>query len=243
MLYTHEFEITPDIKIHVPTIREILFQCGENKYFDMVSYFTATSYDLMLELEEAGIRYETVSDFDLFLQRFENLQQEDTSILFPDLDLTEFHQANDTETGNIVLWNGKDIVIDHVIFWQIANFFRQITHSKRNYEKMGNEEARRYVLEKLKKKRRRLQRKQQKSQSTFTTIEQCIISLVNTTEFHYDYNSVLDLTLIQFNSSLHQVPKKIHCDYMMTGVFMGTIDPKKNTNQLNWMMTDNDTMH
>lgn len=240
MLYIREHQITENIKIYVPLLREIL-DFGENKYYDLISYFTATSYDLMLELEEAGIRYETVSDFSLFLQRFEVLQQEDTSILFPNLNLQDFHQAIDHENGNIVLWNGENIVIDEFIFWQIAQFFRKMTHTKRNYEKMGNEEARRYVLERMRKRKRRLQRLQKNVNSTFSSIEQCIISLVNTAEFPYDYNTVLDLTLIQFNSSLYQVPRKIHCDYMMTGVFMGTIDPRKNNNQLNWMMTENDT--
>ena len=74
ILYTTDYPITKDIVVHVPTVREIIKEYGEDEYYGIISYFLATSYDLMLDLEDNGIDYETVSDFDVFLMRFEDFK-------------------------------------------------------------------------------------------------------------------------------------------------------------------------
>lgn len=234
--YTTEHPITKEIIIHVPTVGEILNGYGEDEYYALLSYFLATSYDLILELEDMGIDYTTISDFEIFCMRFQDFQTKDTSILFSDLDFTKFNFAVNNETGGTVLWDGGNIIIDDAVFWKISQFLRRLTHTKRNYETMGNKEAKRYTLEKL---RRHRNRQRSKPPSTYSTMEQSIIALVNTAEFKYDYQSVLDLTLLQFNASLLQVQKKVNCDYMMTGVFMGTVDWKPSDPRFNWMLQDN----
>ena len=73
------------IKIRMPTIREIM-EFGEKKYFSIVYIFASTSSDYKAQLDDAGLRWEDVSDYDMFLRLFPALRETDVSILFGDTD-------------------------------------------------------------------------------------------------------------------------------------------------------------
>lgn len=67
-------------------------------------------------------------------------------------------------------------------------------------------------------------------------LEDIIVAMVNTEQFHYGFEDVLDLTIYQFNESVQQVIKKIDFDNKMHGIYAGTISAKDlNQNDLNWL--------
>lgn len=67
-------------------------------------------------------------------------------------------------------------------------------------------------------------------------LEDLIVAMVNTEQFHYGFEDVLDLTIYQFNESVQQVIKKIDFDNKMHGIYAGTISAKDlNQNDLNWL--------
>ena len=87
----------------------------------------------------------------------------------------------------------------------------------------------------LEKERRKQKRNAKKAYEPY--LEKLVIALVNTSEFPYDYNSCMDLSIYRFNQSFKQIQQKITFDNTMIGVYAGTIDTSKLSNKdaLSWI--------
>lgn len=231
LLYERELKVNDDISIVIPTVREVLEQ--EEEYYGLVSLITATPYDMMVQLDDLGIDFREISDYELFLLSFEAIKSADTHLIFGDLDTTGFERMVNTHNGTLVLTNKKTgLVIDMAIHYQICEALRAIHHLKKNIKHAGNVEAKDYLLERARKKLKRRRKKAEASQ-----LESLIIALVNTEQFPYKFDEVLDLTIYQFNESVLQVVKKIDFDNRMHGIYAGTISAKNmSQDSLNWMV-------
>lgn len=231
LLYKRQYSVNENINIVIPTVGEILDD--EDGYYGIVSSLTAMPIDLMCELDDVRIDYTEISEYELFLYyMFPSLKGTDTHLVFGELDLSNFELAQNTENGNIILYDEKnDIVIDRTVQGQIAATLRRIHHLEKNRRKPANKEAKEYMLE-----RARTKRKRKKKKSNFSQLESLIISMVNTEQFKYDYDGVLNLSIYQFNESVRQIIKKVDYEHRMHGVYSGTIDPKGlSQKELNWL--------
>lgn len=230
LLYEKQYQINDKIHVVIPTVREVLNH--EDEYYNMVYTFTAMPIDMLVELDDLGLDFSQMSAFDLFILMFGSLQGKDTSLLFGDLDLNNFRLSINEKTGTPLLIDPfNDIKIDWVVHGQIAAVFRKIHHLEMNTKRPGNNAAKDYMLQRAREKRNRHKNKAQESQ-----LESLIISLVNTSEFKYNFESVLDLSIYQFNESVHQVINKVEYDQRMHGVYVGMIDAKKlSPDELSWL--------
>ena len=66
LLRISDYEINDKISVHVPTVNEI-FDFGDQKYYSIVQTLIATPFDLMVELDDIGIDYESITNYQLFL--------------------------------------------------------------------------------------------------------------------------------------------------------------------------------
>lgn len=234
LLYAHSVAIDKEITLYIPTVREVLDSDG--LYDNIVSTITATPRDLMVELDDLGIDYNDIEEYDLFLMLFQSLKTIDTSLLFGGLDLNQYDIAV-AENEEIVLLNTETgNYIDKFKYFYLCETLSKINYIKRNNKKAGNKAAKDYLIQKERKKKKRAKRKQKSSENPLNGL---IISLVNSAEFKYDYESVLDLTIYQFNSSLHQIINRVNFDKLMIGVYAGTVDTSKMSQKaLNWIKQD-----
>ena len=231
MLYRRAYEINDKVSVIIPTVREILKD--EDGYYNLVNILTSTPVDLMVELDDAGIDFTTITDYELFILMFRGMASKDTSLIFGDLDLSKFELKQSERNGTVILYDKEnDIVIDRAIYGQIAAALRKIHHLERNRRKPANQEAKEYMLKRAREKAARNKKRSKDSQ-----VESLIIAMVNTDHFKYDFNSVLDLSIYQFNESVKQIIKKVEYDHRMGGVYAGTIDTKKlSQDDLNWLI-------
>lgn len=221
MLYDSRIEIAPKIHLRNPLIGEIL-DFGEKQFWGVVSSFTTTAYDYMVTLYDAGIKYEDISDFNLFCMFFDQIKTMDCSILFDDVNLLHFDLAVDHQNQNLVLWNQKDdVVIDDAIFFNMATKIRMLCGLKRVWYNMGNEAARSFFIEKERRKQKRHINKPFES-----ILERDIIAMVNCAECKYNFETIRQCNLYQFNSSVVAIQHRVHFDKLMIGVYAGTVDVK-----------------
>ena len=232
LLYADRYNINDKVYVRIPTVGEVLD--NEEKYFEIVYSIIATPYDLMVQLDDNGIDFTKVTAFDLFCLMFGHLKELDTSLVFGDLDLSKFNLAKNNQNGNIVLRDEEnDITIDRAIHGQICACLRKLLNIPKTEKQPGNEEARRYMLEKARKKQKRKKRQKQPD----SQIEDLIIALVNTAEFPYDYSSVKDISIYQFYASLKQVTHKVKFDKTMIGVYAGTVQfDKLGMDERSWII-------
>lgn len=231
MLYKHKYQINDKISVVIPTVGEIL-EFGEDEYYSMVTMLTAMPVDLMVQLDDLGIDFTTINEYDLFVMLSAGMRNMDTRLLFGDLDFSKLQMASSRQNGLIVLRDEEnDITIDRAIHGQISAVFRKIHHLERDRRKPANEEARKYMLERARTKMNRRKGKAQESQ-----IEPLIVAMVNTEQYKYDYESTLGLTIYQFNESVRQIVKKVDYDNRMFGVYTGNLKADKLSQaDLNWL--------
>lgn len=230
LLYKKQVEINDHIKIMIPSVGDIVDK--EEEYYSMVFAITSMPIDLMAQLDDAGIDFTSINEYDLFLMMFQNLKTQDTSLLFGDLDLSKFNLAINEQNGTVVLLDTEnDIKIDRAIHGYIADVLRKIHHLEKNRRKPANKEAKEYMIQRAKDKLKRNRRRKQESQ-----IEPLIVAMVNAEQFKYNFDTVRDISVYQFNESVRQIVNKVDYDNRMYGVYAGTVDAKKlRQEDLNWL--------
>ena len=226
LLYKREYAVTDKIKVVIPKVKDVLE--NEDLYYGQISTLTSMPIDYMVELDDIGIDFTEINDYQLFLLFFTGLQRDDTSLIFGDLDFKKF----DFDKDEMILYNPiDDIRIDRVVYAQISATLCKMHHIEKNRKRPVNTEVKEYLLE-----RARTKRKRRKNRLDMSQLESLIISLVNTPEFKYDYDGVLDLSIYQFNESVRQIVKKVDYNNRMYGIYAGTVDPKAiSRDELTWL--------
>jgi len=236
LLKEKNYKINNKVSVHIPTVNEI-FEFGEQKYYSIAQSLISRPYDMCAELDEIGIDYRSITEFKLFsllLLSFAE-RENDTSILLPNLDLKNFTETVNNQNGeNILLDKKSDIVIDRMIALEICNAIRKIHFWEALFTKAGNEEAARYRIERSRLKRKRLA---QKPYNSF--LESMVIALVNTEEFPYNYETIMDLSIYKLNASWRQIQKKKRWEQTMNGIYFGTVDQDKiDFEKISWLSPD-----
>ena len=85
LLIARSISITDFLTVYIPTVGEIL-SSDDREYYQMVTTLTSSPYDLMVQLDDMGIDYEQITDFELFMLLFQSLQNKDLSLIFPGLE-------------------------------------------------------------------------------------------------------------------------------------------------------------
>jgi len=230
LLYRGEYPINDFIKIVIPTVGEIIDD--EDNYYTLVSVLTAMPIDLLVQLDDAGIDFTKINEYDLFLLLFPDLQQRDTHLIFGDLDLSKFTPFVSTQNGHIVLRDkASGVTIDRAILSKISGVLRRIHHLKKDRRKPIDEGTKDYMIERARTKMRRNQNRKKDSQ-----LESLIVAMVNTEQYKYDFEGTRELSIYQFNECVRQIIKKVNYEHTMTGIYAGTIDAKNfNHDELNWL--------
>lgn len=233
-MYERWIPVNDKINIYVPTVGEII-EC-EDDYYSLVSILTAMPIDFMVQLDDLGIDFTSINEYDLLLILFPELKSKDTSMIFGDLDLSGFELMVNQQNNNIVLRDElNDITIDRSVYSMISNTLRKIHSLERDRRKPANEEAKKFMLERARKKLRRNKNKYHDSQ-----LESFIISLVNAEQFKYDFEGTRELSIYQFNVSVRQIIKKTDYEHLMFGVYSGSISAKDVKNdELIWLYKNN----
>ena len=230
LLNATSVDIVPNLSIRIPTVGEILED--EDKYYEIVSSLTATPFQYMVQLDDMGIDYTQITDYQLFMMLFPMYAKSDLSLLFSDLDTSDFGiYINQQDNSQVIYSPNNNIIIDELIYNDLADTIRKINLFEKVKSKPGNESARKYLLEKERKKQKRNAKKPKEPY-----LEKLVIALVNTSEFPYNYETCMDLSIYKFNQSFKQIQQKITFDNTMIGVYAGTVDTSKMTNKdaLSW---------
>lgn len=209
------------LSIRIPTVGEILD--NEQHYYNLISSLTATPYQYMVQLDDLGMDFREITDYQLFITVFPSFAKEDISILFGDIDLSDITIYKNNKNDTLLLYSRKnDIIIDEFIYSKIVECIRKINVLKRENRTVGNDEAKE---NRIKIERKRQKRNVNKPYEPY--LEKLVIALVNRPEFKYNYEQTENLTIYQFNQSFKQIQTSIAFDNTMIGVYAGTVDTSK----------------
>jgi hypothetical protein len=158
-------------------------------------------------------------------------------LVFGEFDLSKLTPVRLEDGATVIRNKDGSVVIDSAAHQRLCDFLRAVLCVEKNMRNPANEEARQFMLKMERRKQRRAAREREDGSLQLSPMESLIISAVNTAEFPYTYDSVLDLSIYQFNVSLRQINNKIRFDNLMIGCYAGTVKAKELSHQeLSWMV-------
>ena len=221
LLKMSSVDIVPNLSVRIPTVGEILED--EKSYYTLINSLTATPFQYMVQLDDMGIDFTTINDYQLFLLIFPSFAKTDMSILFGNIDFSDIEVKTNTQNDSAILHSEKnDIIIDELVYSEIVKAIRKINGLQRENRKPGNDEAKEFRINLERKKQKRNARKPYDPY-----LEKMVVALVNRPEFKYNYEQVEDLSIYQFNKSFEQIKTSINFENTMIGVYAGTVDTSK----------------
>ena len=100
------------------------------------------------QLDDLGLDYEQVSDFDLFIMLAPTLSQDMTKLVLGDIDLSSLKPYMSNQNGMPVLANKETgVVIDVLIYERIVNYLRKVHGLKKKIEHAGNKYTKKILIE------------------------------------------------------------------------------------------------
>ena len=235
LLKRSSVEITPKLSVRIPTVGEILED--EKSYYTLINSLTATPFQYMVQLDDMGIDFTTINDYQLFLLIFPSFAKTDMSILFGNINFSDIEVGTNPQNDSTILYSKNNgIIIDELVYSEIVKAIRKINGLQRENRKPGNDEAKEFRIN--------LERKKQKRNARTPYdpyLEKMVVALVNRPEFKYNYEQVEDLSIYQFNKSFEQIKTSINFDNTMIGVYAGTVDTSKLKDKscLSWLPINN----
>lgn len=239
LLNQSSVQITDQLSLRIPTVGEILK--NESAYFSLVSIMTSTPFQYMVQLDDLGIDYTEITDFQMFQIFFPVYAKQDISIIFGNLDLSDIGMYHDHSIDLDVLYSpSTDIKIDEFVYYNMAKTMRQINCIKYERKKPKGENTKKYLLEKERRHLKNLERMRKHKEYEQSEFEKLIVALVSNDQFKYNYESIQNLSIYNFYQSFQQIQHEINFNNVMRGVYAGTIDTSKLQDRscLSWIKTD-----
>ena len=222
--YGEPFDVTDNITITQPTIRDIM-EFGEQEYFDTIFSITRTPTSMMSELDDMGIDYSKISDFYLFIMLTRKVGIASTSLFLPAVDLSAMNVFQKKESEELILIDvERDISIDELVYTRMMNYLRKTYGIKAQRRKPANKATRLAMISDDRETKALARKKDNGYHSILTPM---IISLTCTEEFKYRDDEVLDLTYYQLCLKYNQIQKKKNALALLHGYYSGAFDTDK----------------
>ena len=243
-------KISDLLTIYQPTIDEIT-DAGEQKILNAIWLMCSSAWDMPSTFADMGIDFMSVSDWQFFIQTTHNFTTAETGVIFGDLDFSKLTPMNlkkseDDSESQIVLVNLEPITVNGIeyqpaqyifteeLYHAMIPYVREMIGFQHKGRKAANRATANILI--MDDKRQRARHKNDKYESMF---HNGIISLVNTEEFSYTYETAFSLTLYQFTKSLIQIQGKKQACAMLQGSMSGFVDTSKiPSSNFQWMYSD-----
>lgn len=221
------------IKVKHPTIREVV-EFGEFDYFNTINLFTLKPYDLMVQLDDMGIDYVDLSNYDLFILLYQSSNNKHGLNWLLDYDY-DFKLYKDNSTGLYLLYDkSTNKSIDIVVYSQISDYIKKVNMiSNKTTFNPANKRARKFIIDNERRKQKRLQKRLNQTESQITNL---VSALVWGNTSGINYSNIWDLYIYQFFDGVSRLQKIKEYTNIMQGYYAGTIDLKNiNTEEVNWL--------
>ncbi|MGN0165898.1 MAG: hypothetical protein ACI39R_06920 [Lachnospiraceae bacterium] len=232
-----DYIINDSITIRQPTLSEIC-EYGEKEYYSMVYTLCSVGADLKWQLDDLGVDYTQVSDFELFCSVLcRGFSVENTKILFGEkIDFSQMTVRLHTGLQENVLIqvfdDGSYLQIDKYVYAAIVNVLRKMHRIKRNNELPGNEATRQILIEDA-----RDSYEENKDRPVKPYLFPFISAMVNSEGFKHDEISVFNMKIYAFMDSVARTSKIKNSELLLSSGYSGFgIDLKKiNKEETNWL--------
>lgn len=221
----NNIKIANGITLFQPTIGEIA-NYNEAEYFSIAQTICATPSSMKVALDDMGLDYMQIEDFQLFMMLCKSLTPDKTKPLFGDLDLTKFKPHPYGETKEVALFNGeigedgKPIMINSIVYEILVTYIRKMHGFKKQVDMAKNDITRKVLIDEDRKNAERNKGKPYKS---------FLVPLVSSLQGRQGYTKeyICQMGLYEFMNQINRVQIIVQADAALGGMYSGFVDTKK----------------
>lgn len=223
------YVINDKLSVLQPNIRDVL-NFGERQYFQIVSTLCSTSSNMKSQLADAGVDWETVEDFQMFMMLAPSLSKEQTYLVLGNIDLSKFKIFENKENGEPVMVDQEnDIIIDRLIYLRIVEYLRKVHGLKRAYDRTKSRFVHDMAIET---EREEMEINAKKPYKSF------LWPLISSIKARQGYTKkyVLDMQIYELVHEASRLQIIVQSDALLKGAYSGMMDTKKiDKKQFDWM--------
>lgn len=261
MFFCKPYIVNDYITITQPRYGEII-EFGESNFYRVLSVFTGNTTSNRIQLWDMGIDWNRISNWDLFTMMVVNLKQEDTKLLFGDLDFTKFQiyikngtekysddQEFDENGDKILAWERQpdkilydaenDWMIDELLYLHIREYLRILFDQHPKQEYIRGKSTKKSVIE-TERQRIELKKRMKKDKGYVdygdSVLLPMVITLVNTAGFKYRTQELENLGIYELMCAINKFQIIEQTRALLRGMYGGFLDSSKidKQNDLNW---------
>lgn len=231
MYFGDNFVFNKYITFYQPTIGEIM-DFGEKNLQRAINPLVGNTTSYRLQLWDAGIDWNTISDWELFILLYKTMTPDITCIVFGRFDFTKLVAVKQIDTDTIILGypiynNDKEIidfetVIDEFGYYRLRSYVRMIFNQNPKVQK-----AKGRAKEVLIRRDREELRKRQESAVGSSFLLPLISGLVNHPGFKYKKNELKEVGYIEFMDSVQRLSVYENTTAFLKGMYSGFMDTSK----------------
>lgn len=231
MYFGDDYVINEHIKIHQPTIGEIV-DMGERDYFTMITCLTAIPSDMIAQLYQMGVDWMDISDFELFCMMVRGVPQEHSKLLFgDDIDFSKFDLYLNQQNNMLVLQDPNGVRIDVNIYNKMVEYIRAMHGIVPKPRKAANKMTKKIMIQEAIDNLNISKSKPYKSM-----LRTLISSMVNSAGYKYNIQETRNLNIVAFMDAVQRVQIINSAQSLTLGAYMGHLDIKKiDKKQFDWM--------
>ena len=214
-----DITIADGIVLRCPKIIDIL-EYGESSYFAMAQTLCATPSSMKVVLDDKGLDYMKITDFQLFSILIKTLSKDITHPLLGDLDLSSFSLHKYGEDDVALCNEDKTIIITEIVYDALVTHIRKMHNFKKQVDKAGNEITRKVLIAKDRKEAERNKNKPYKS-----TLKPIISAVKCRMGYSMDY--IKGMSIFEIMNDLSRLNVIVQADAALGGMYSGFVDTKK----------------
>lgn len=247
LYFGEDYKVNEYITVKQPTIGDIL-EFGEDKLFASISPFTGNPTTYRVQLWDAGIDWNELSNYDLFLLLYKTLTPDITELVFGGFDFADLEAFRDKTTDQVglrlvtrdddgyIISVGEEVINEFsysVMSEYLRTMFNQ--HPKNQFAK--GKTTKRMIIEKEK---REMKQRVIDDKNSSSYLMPLISSCVNHPGFKYKKNELREVGYVEFMDSVKRLGIYEQSTAFLKGMYSGMMDTSKMSSEqlndnVNWM--------
>lgn len=245
MFFGYPYQLTDEISISQPTVRDVV-EFGEDKFWGFVTRFAGNPTSMRLPLWDAGIDWNKITDFELFVSLVHSFKPEETKMFFGDqLDFTKFvpimvpvveeeeveektEEKEELKTEIILMNEARpEIQINEELYTKMIRFIRMSTGYDPKVEKAKGKLTKQNIIDEERMNNRIAEMKRKKEPLYGSFFLPLFSFCLNYAGFKYKKLELLDMTIFEFMDSVRRILNTEGVKSLMSGMYSGFMDTSK----------------
>lgn len=233
MFFGNDYKVNDYITIHSPTVGDVI-EFGEKKYFSVVHCFTCIPSDMKSQLFDAGIDYEEISDFELFIMLVRGLSVDDTYILFGDIDFSKFDVMKNANNELVMVNQETGVIIDELAYKKIFGYLCMYHGIKPKIEYAATKTVKKLLIQMDRDEIAKAKKEPYKSQ-----MKTLVSAMMRYPGFKYKSYELKQCSYYEFMDAIKGAQIYVASTALLQGSYSGFVDTSKiNKKEFNWMRDD-----